>query len=331
MASSSAACVFGEARLISSTSSRFANTGPGRNSNSFVFWLKTFTPVTSEGSRSGVNWRRENEQSIERASAFASIVFPTPGKSSMIRWPSAIRQSTASRSVSCVACTTCARLSTIFWTDSAASLSTRSLPTASSIHSLQAGRHLVEDRRGDPFLRCFLDTPLARTRNEDDLVVGGVEADVVATHVVEDDQVDSLVAELLPRPLEPVLTAIGCEAHQHATRSRITPGTELLEDVGCRLERDRPRTVVLRALRLLGPGRAVVGDRRGHHDHVGVAARQRFPGDVFGGRRLHHVHSYGNGHREVRGDERDVGAAAARLRCDGRAHPPGRAVAEEAD
>ena len=83
--SSSAACVFGDARLISSTSSRFANTGPGRNSNSFVRWLKTFTPVTSEGSRSGVNCRRENEQSIDRASALASIVFPTPGKSSMIR------------------------------------------------------------------------------------------------------------------------------------------------------------------------------------------------------------------------------------------------------
>ena len=31
------------------------------------------------------HWTRENEQSNERASAFASIVFPTPGKSSMIR------------------------------------------------------------------------------------------------------------------------------------------------------------------------------------------------------------------------------------------------------
>ena len=60
-------------------------TGPGRNSNSFVFWLKTLTPVTSVGSRSGVNWSRENERWSERASDFASTVFPTPGKSSMIR------------------------------------------------------------------------------------------------------------------------------------------------------------------------------------------------------------------------------------------------------
>src|SRR6266540_643120 len=65
MHSRSAACVFGEARLISSTSRTLANTGPGRNSNSLVFWLKTFTPVTSDGSRSGVNWIREKEQSGE--------------------------------------------------------------------------------------------------------------------------------------------------------------------------------------------------------------------------------------------------------------------------
>jgi hypothetical protein len=84
MHSSSAACVFGEARFTSSTRRRFAKTGPARNSNSFRCWLKTLTPVTSDGSRSGVNWRREKRQSSERASAFASIVFPTPGKSSMI-------------------------------------------------------------------------------------------------------------------------------------------------------------------------------------------------------------------------------------------------------
>ena len=113
MHSSSAACVFGEARLISSTSRKFAKTGPGRNSNSFVLWLKTLTPVTSDGSRSGVNWIREKEQSTERESAFASIVFPTPGKSSMIRCPSAATQRTTSRKVSSGACTTSARFSAI--------------------------------------------------------------------------------------------------------------------------------------------------------------------------------------------------------------------------
>ena len=36
----------------------WAMIGPGRNSNSAVFWLKIERPVTSDGSRSGVNWMR---------------------------------------------------------------------------------------------------------------------------------------------------------------------------------------------------------------------------------------------------------------------------------
>src|SRR5262245_28839393 len=167
----------------------------------------------------------------------------------MIRWPSPTRQRTASRSVSSGACTTCARLSTIFWTDSAASLSTRSLPTASSIRSFQTRRHLVEDRRGDSLFRCFLDALLAGSRNEHDLVLGDVEADVLAAHIVEDDQVDLLVAQLLARALEAALAAVGCEAdEQLAVRA---PRAELAQDVGGRLECDRPRPVVLRALLLL--------------------------------------------------------------------------------
>jgi hypothetical protein len=38
IASSSAACVFGGARLISSARRRFAKIGPGRNSNSPLRW-----------------------------------------------------------------------------------------------------------------------------------------------------------------------------------------------------------------------------------------------------------------------------------------------------
>ena len=79
MHSSSADWVLGEARLISSPTTMLAKTPPGRNSNSRVFWLKTETPVTSEGSRSGVNWIRRTEQSMLRASALLSIVLPTPG------------------------------------------------------------------------------------------------------------------------------------------------------------------------------------------------------------------------------------------------------------
>src|SRR3954453_5751003 len=168
--SSRAACVFGEARLISSTSRRFANTGPGRNSNSFVRWLKTFTPVTSEGSRSGVNCMRENEQSTERASALASIVFPTPGKSSMIRWPSATRQRTARRSVSSEAWTTVRRFATISPTTSAGA--------GAYARSAKTALDLVEDRCGDLVRRRLRHGALAVARHQRHLVVGCVEADV---------------------------------------------------------------------------------------------------------------------------------------------------------
>src|SRR6266511_4091433 len=41
---------------------------------------------------SDVNCMRENDESTERAIALASIVFPTPGKASIIRRPSPTRQ-----------------------------------------------------------------------------------------------------------------------------------------------------------------------------------------------------------------------------------------------
>src|SRR6266540_3745948 len=61
---SSAACVLGGVRLISSASRKFVNTGPGRNSS----WcrpdegssLMMSVPVMSDGVRSGVNCTRRN-------------------------------------------------------------------------------------------------------------------------------------------------------------------------------------------------------------------------------------------------------------------------------
>ena len=100
MHSSSADCVFGEARLISSPTTTLAKTGPGLNSKSRRSWLNALTPVMSLGSRSGVNWIRRTEQSIDLASALASIVLPTPGTSSMSRCPSASRTVSASLTAS---------------------------------------------------------------------------------------------------------------------------------------------------------------------------------------------------------------------------------------
>src|SRR5690348_7867566 len=180
MHSRSADCVFGDARLTSSTSRRFAKTGPWRKSNSFVRWSKTFTPVMSVGSRSGVNWIREKVQSTERASAFATIVFPTPGKSSMIRWPSLTRQSATSCSVSTSAWTTRATFSTMRSTV----LADVDASTGLGSVLMQQRDRLVEDRGRDSRLGRLGDALLPRTCDQEHLVVLRVEADVGSGHIV---------------------------------------------------------------------------------------------------------------------------------------------------
>src|SRR3977135_155387 len=180
MHSSNAACVFGDARFTSSTSKRFAKTGPGLKLNSFARWSKTLTPVTSEGSRSGVNCSRENEQSSDRASALASIVFPTPGKSSMIRCPSATRQSTTRRSASCGAWTTRPRLATI--------AATRSAGSGARAGSAKQALHLVENRGGDLLLRRLCNRPFATCVEQRHFVIARVETDIGPADVVEDEE-----------------------------------------------------------------------------------------------------------------------------------------------
>ena len=89
MASSSAAWVFGGVRLISSASSSWVNTGPGRNTISPVRWSYSGAPMTSEGSRSGVNWMRAKSRPSARANDRAISVLPRPGRSSSSTWPPA--------------------------------------------------------------------------------------------------------------------------------------------------------------------------------------------------------------------------------------------------
>src|SRR2546428_1100913 len=96
MDSSRADWVLGVARLISSARTICVMTGPGRNSNALVRWLKMETPVTSDGSRSGVNWMRRNEQPSERARALARTVLPVPGTSSTRMCPRQMSATSAS-------------------------------------------------------------------------------------------------------------------------------------------------------------------------------------------------------------------------------------------
>src|SRR5437764_5616996 len=183
---------------------------------------------------------RENETSRERASAFASIVLPTPGKSSRIRWPSLIRLRTQSKSVSSGACRTRARLSTRARTVSAACVvSTRSLP-GSLTQQLLCG---VYDRRGDSVFLRLRHPPLAGRRDEHDLVRVGVEADVRPGHIVVDDEIDMLAVQLLARARETVGAGLRREADENlAVRP---PFAERLQHVRRRLELQPPRTRVL--------------------------------------------------------------------------------------
>src|SRR6478752_7733200 len=298
MHSSSAACVLGEARLTSSTRRRFANTGPGRNSNSLVCWLKTLTPVTSDGRRSGVNWRREKLQSSERASALASIVLPTPGKSSTIAWPSATRQRTTRRSVSSGAWMTRPRF--------LVTSRIRSEGLGATARSAKARLDLVEDRPRDLVLRRLGDRPLGRGRDQRHLVLCSVEADVGPPHIVEDDEIGALVGELLPCALEAVLSGLGGEADEELALAATL--AQRREHVGRGFQLERPRRGVLRPLRREGLRGPVVSDSRCHHDDVGL-----------------------RGHGEVGGEQGHLGTAPVCLGRDRDSHSPRGAVADEAD
>ena len=83
MHSRRALCVRGVARLISSARSDVgARPGRGGTRTPPSSGCRSETPVTSLGSRSGVNWIRLKVPPREVAKARASIVFPVPGTSS---------------------------------------------------------------------------------------------------------------------------------------------------------------------------------------------------------------------------------------------------------
>src|SRR6185436_12053844 len=89
----SAAWVLGGVRLISSASTRLANTGPLMNLNTRrpVVWSSSSTsvPVMSAGMRSGVNWMRWNVRFRVSASVEMSSVLASPGTPTNSVWPRA--------------------------------------------------------------------------------------------------------------------------------------------------------------------------------------------------------------------------------------------------
>ena len=93
-------------------------------------WLYTDTPVTSLGSRSGVNWMREKVPPMEAAMERASIVLPTPGTSSTRMCPSAMRAASAISITSLLPTMTVATLSAIRCATAAASRMAGATPAA---------------------------------------------------------------------------------------------------------------------------------------------------------------------------------------------------------
>ena len=150
-----------------------------------------------------------------------------------------------------------------------------------------------------------------------------------ASHVVVDDEIDVLVAQHRALPLEPLGAVLGAERDEHLVGTPLLP--ERTGDVGRRGELELPGVAVLGPLAVDGPRGPVVRHRRGHHDHVRARPGERLALEIRRRRRLDDLDAVGGRRREIRGEQRDAGAAAAGLRRDRDSHPPRRAVADETD
>src|SRR5919197_587940 len=216
------------------------------------------------------------------------------------------------------------RFATSARTVSAASVvSTRSLPGSLTQQLLRP----IYDRRGESVFRRLRESLFSARGDEHDLVLVGVEADVRTRDVVVDDEVDMLPLQLRACAREAVGSRFGSEADEHlAVRPSLA---ERLQDVGSRLELQPPRLCVLRALRAERLGGAVVRDRGGHQDKIGIAAGQRRVMQSLGGRRLDHLDAGGRGNGEIRREQGDLAPTLPRLLRERDAHLPRRAVAEE--
>src|SRR5262245_7958132 len=285
MHSSRPDCVFGEARLISSTSTTLAKIGPGRNSKRPSRWLKTFVPTTSAGSRSAVHCTRANCRSSARATDRASVVLPTPGRSSMRMCPSATMQ-TRTRSSSSLRTSTASVTASATWRRNSCALASSASPTepGSSMLSVLIVRLLPRSSCGGPFSVAQVadhveDYPrnlgLGRTRHmalavgrdDRDLVLGSLEADVRARDVVDHDGIEPLARELVAPVGDRAVAVLGGEADHGLAGA--AGGGEAGQDVRGTFERDDEFLVrVFLELVVGGVGGPVVGHGRGHEQHV---------------------------------------------------------------
>ena len=135
----------------------------------------------------------------------------------MIRCPSASRQSTQSSSVARARGRRAARFSTTRATTSAADRGATCPSGARCVgHALESSRS-TSSRTAAATTASAPSRPSARRRREtsDDLVVGRVEADVRAAHVVEDDEVGASSRDASSRRARDRLRPVRGEADEH--------------------------------------------------------------------------------------------------------------------
>ena len=282
-----------------------------------------------------MNWSREKARSSERASDFASMVFPTPGKSSMITWPSASRQRTQSRACRAARGRRARGSRRRARATSAADAATARI-RATRLPSC-APRAAAPPRRGSPrrsrSFGAFATLALARRAMTSTTSLSGASKPMSGrADVVVDDEVDVLVVEhLLACALETGLARLGPEADEHLPVAlRCSPSAR--EDVGRRLELDRPRLAVLRRACRRRLGRPVVGDGGGHQDDVGVRARPSASRSRSAAVGVSTTSTpAGAGTARFAASSVTSAPRARRLRGERDAHAARRAVAEEAD
>ena len=189
-----------------------------------------------------MNCIREKSSASERASAFASIVFPTPGKSSMIRWPSATRQRTQSRSVSAGARTTTREV-----VDDRAD-DVRGARLRSRLAHLRSPRRRSTSSSTAAAIACLgafgtRRSPVRVTSTTSFSSVSKPMSDLA--HVVVDDEIGVLAVEHRALPLQSLRPVLGAERDEHAA---VLALAERSGNVRGRLELDRPGLGALRAL-----------------------------------------------------------------------------------
>ncbi len=249
MHSSRPDCVLGEARLISSTSTTLAKTGPGRNSKRVVAPVEDLRADDVGRQQVGgaldareLEVERARDGARERRLADARQVLDQDvalGEQRDDARPRRPRRAPRRRRGRAPRGGRPAR-----WTAATSSSATRAAGSPASLMTARRGRAARAARRRSRGSRAATSAFVARGhvalagRGDDrDLVVDGVEADARGRDVVDDDRVEALARELVAAVVERARAVLGGEADERLAGA--ARGGQRGEHVGGRLELER--------------------------------------------------------------------------------------------